>query len=308
MARQWCFLIHQIPPTPLYLRAQVRQRLSRVGAIALKKSVYVLPHTNTHLEDFQWIAEIITKGSGQAWIIGGHVLGGLRDDELVSAFQAARASDYARLRAESAALIARDPVAGLTKLRERVEAVRAIDFFPGPAGEEAERMLSDLTRKTRPPRPRRPGGVRLKAGRTWVTRADVGIDRIASAWLIRRHIDSSASFRFVDERRWTKATGEVAFDIVDGDYTHEGDRCTFETLVARFGIRNQAVSHLAEIVHDLDLKDDRFGRREAPGVQLLIDGLAAASRDDQHRVTRGVELFDELARALDRPRRKRSPR
>ncbi len=146
-------------------------------------------------------------------------------------------------------------------------------------------------------------------GKTWVTRAGVKIDRIASAWLIRRFIDPDAQIRFVNANRWGKSEDEIAFDIVGGDYSHEADRCTFETLVVRFGIRDRAVREIAEIVHDIDLKDGAFGRSDAPGIQILIQGLVSAHPSDEARLERCLALFDDLAHSFAghskaKPRRK----
>lgn len=308
MDGHWYFLIHQIPPRPLYLRAKVRQRLARVGAVALKNSVYVLPATDDALEDFQWIAEEVTNGGGQAWIVGERILGGADDQSLANAFRAARAAEYAELRTELAALQKRaagskaappaEIGAELARLRERWEAIRTIDFFDSPAGREVEAMIQRIVAKLDRTITRRARVPRQVKGKTWVTRKGIKIDRIASAWLIRRFIDPDARFRFVDATRWSMTEGELAFDIVGGDYSHEADRCTFETLVVRFGIRNRAVTEIAEIVHDVDVKDGKFGRAEAAGVQLMIQGLVAAHAGDTERLERGLALFDDLAQSF----------
>ena len=135
---------------------------------------------------------------------------------------------------------------------------------------------------------------------TWVTRRGVHVDRIASAWLIRRFIDAAARFRFADSHSPAASPGEVRFDTVGGEFTHEGDRCTFETLVARIGLADPAVSQIAEIVHDIDLKDAKFGRAEAAGIEQLIDGLVLAHADDLDRLDRGFALFDDLCESFRR--------
>ena len=301
-------LIHQIPPSPPYLRAKIRQRLARVGAVALKNSVYVLPASDDTLEDFQWIAEEVTTGGGQAWIVGEQILGGTDDLSLAGAFIAAREAEYAELRKELASLGKR--VAGtrapdaaesdlaILRLRERFHEIRSIDFFDAPAGREAEAMMQGITKKLDRTATRRRGVPKQIRGKTWVTRSGIKIDRIASAWLIRRFIDPDAGFRFVDASRWVKTEEEVAFDIVGGDYSHEADRCTFETLVSAFEVRDRAVSEIAQIVHDVDLKDGKFARAEAAGVQQLIQGIARAHPGDEERLERGLAFFDDLAQSF----------
>jgi len=134
-------------------------------------------------------------------------------------------------------------------------------------------------------------------GRTWVTRPNVKVDRIASAWFVRRFLDPKARFRFVDPAS-PRREGELRFDMVGGDYTHEGDRCTLETLVRRVGLPDRGVRAIGEIVHDLDLKDGKFARPEAAGVGALIEGLVARYEKDEDRIEHGLGLFDDLHEAL----------
>ena len=142
---------------------------------------------------------------------------------------------------------------------------------------------------------------RLRRGSTWVTREGVKVDRIASAWLIRRFIDPEARFKFVPARGYAAQPGEVRFDMYGGEYTHEGDRCTFETLVARFGLREPALRKIAEIVHDVDCKDDKFGRAEAGGLASMVQGIASGHSHDADRIARGSAAMDDLYAAFSRP-------
>ena len=135
-------------------------------------------------------------------------------------------------------------------------------------------------------------------GLTWVTRRDVYVDRIASAWLIRRFIDPKARFKFTGAKSYRPKRGEVRFDMFEAEYTHEGDRCTFETLLQRTGLRDRALRAIGEIVHDIDCKDEKFGRNEAPGVAALLKGLARVYPDDAVRLDRGAAAFDDLYASL----------
>ena len=129
---------------------------------------------------------------------------------------------------------------------------------------------------------------------TWVTRQGVFIDRIASAWLIRRFIDPQAEFSFVPARGYKPRPGDLRFDMYQGEYTHVGDRCTFETLLAEFGLDDKALAAIGEIVHDIDCKDDKFGREETAGVLAVVQGIANATKSDAERVERGAMVFDGL--------------
>ena len=141
-------------------------------------------------------------------------------------------------------------------------------------------------------------------GKTWVTRPGVKIDRMASAWFIRRFVDPKARFRFADPAA-PKKDGELRFDMVGGDFTHEEDRCTFETLIGRVGLPDKGVRAIAEIVHDLDLKDGKFARAEAAGVRMMLDGLMARTENDDERIERALVIFDDLHEALGSPKRRR---
>lgn len=294
-------LIHQIPPTPSSVRVKVWRRLQRLGAVAVKNSVYVLPAGDEAREDFEWVLREITDAGGDAVLCEATLAAGLTDEEVEDLFREARRADYARLAAEAHALAearaAADaegaPAPELEGLRRRLRETVALDFFGAPGRREAEAALAALE----PARQEAESGSDPAAelrGKTWVTRTDVHVDRIASAWLIRRFVDPDARFRFVSGRRHRPAEGEVRFDMYEGEFTHVGDRCTFEVLLDRLGLDDAALRALAEIVHDVDLKDGKFGRPEAPGVERLIDGIARALADDEARLARGAAMLDDL--------------
>jgi hypothetical protein len=298
----WYLLIHQLPPEPLYLRAKIRQRIARVGSVALKNAVYVLPRREDCLEDFQWIVEEAVAGGGEAYVCEAEFLGGKTEEALIHRFRAERDADYAALSEEirhwereaDGELPAR-----AARARKRLEEIHRIDFFDAPGRKEAEKRLAAFDAASRRPR-RRTGPERSSLkNRVWVTRRSIHVDRIASAWLIRRFVDSRARFRFADPKEPPRK-GEVRFDMVGGDFSHEGDRCTFETLIARTGLTDRALAEVGEIVHDIDLKDEKFGRSEAPGIERLITGLVLANPEDEARLERGLILFDELYQSFRR--------
>jgi len=233
---------------------------------------------------------------------------GLSDRALEATFVAAREADYEALAAEARALQsglgargkraaeARAQAEGaLVRLRRKLEGIHRIDFFPTPGRQAAERLIHSIETGLRPPAATEAGtGAHARVrGRTWVTRAGVQIDRIASAWLIRSFIDPEARFRFVrgDE---AIAPGELRFDMFEGEYGHEGERCTFETLLARFALDEPALRRVGEVVHDLDCKEARFGHAEAAGVAAMVQGIAAAHERDEDRLQSGLPLFEAL--------------
>jgi hypothetical protein len=139
-------------------------------------------------------------------------------------------------------------------------------------------------------------------GRIWVTRKGVHIDRIGSAWLVRRFVDPDARFKFVPARGYQPEPSEVRFDMFQAEFTHEGELCTFEVLVTRLGLDDPALRPIAEIIHDIDLKDEKYGRPEAAGIDRLVAGLAMGHRDDEDRLARGAAMFDDLYEYFRRKR------
>jgi hypothetical protein len=306
---RWLLLIHQLPPKPDYFRVKIWRRLQRVGAVAIKNSVYVLPGTDQAAEDFQWIRREIVGGGGEASVCRASFVDGLSDAQIEALFRAARDADYADVARQAEDLVrtvpvgrrlegpARAEVEGtLGRLRRRVVEIAAADFFGAGARQVAEGALGRIEARLRPPAPSRRkqgAGARPGAGRVWVTRRGVYVDRIASAWLIRRFVDPKARFRFVAPDHGP-APGEVRFDMFEAEYTHEGDRCTFETLATRFAPDDPALAAIGEMVHDIDCKDARFGRPETPGLERLIAGIARAHQRDEDRLERGAATFDAL--------------
>jgi hypothetical protein len=308
MPPRWLILIHRIPSRPLYLRAKMRQRLAGIGAIAVKNSVYLLPHGAEALEDLQWVAQEIVAGGGDAHLVAGDFVDGIANDAAIAQFRRERDADYAAL-ADEAKSALRGPQLALAyqRLTRRLDEIRAIDFFDAGAREKAEKAIGAI--EARLERTKQEEAKMLQAkpelrGKTWVTRPGVKVDRMASAWFIRRFVDPKARFRFADPSA-PKKDGEVRFDMVGGDFTHEEDRCTFETLVRRVGLPDKRVRAIAEMVHDLDLKDSKYGRAETAGVRMILDGVMARTDNDDERIERALHVFDDVYDALgSRKRRK----
>ncbi|MFN7943573.1 MAG: chromate resistance protein [Thermoanaerobaculia bacterium] len=310
--RRWLILLLQLPARPDYLRVRVARLLSALGAVALKNGVHALPAAPAARERLDWLAAEIAPEGGELTLVEGGLVDPRAEEELVGRFRARGESDWNAIRDEALALAtASDGGASSrrawNRLEERRRRVAEIDFFAAAGRAEAESALAALAALAESPAPGAAAatGVDLAAlrGRVWVTRPGVREDRIASAWLVRRFIDPRARFRFSGAAGRRRAA-ELRFDMAGGDFTHEGGRCTMEVLLDRLRIDDPAARALAEIVHDVDLGDDRFGRDETAGFAAAIRGLAATEPDDRRRLERGFALLDALYAALspDRPR------
>src|SRR5580704_13037400 len=260
----WLLLLHQLPAKPAYARVKVWRRLQALGAVTVKGAVYALP------------------ANAEAREVASRLADDLPDNAL----------------AEIASQTAR--------LRKQLDAVVAIDFFGADQREPAEGLVSGLEARLQqedkavaertdagPGAANAPAGLK---GRVWVTRQGVQIDRIASAWLIRRFVDDGARFKFVPGTGYAALPGELRFDMFEGEYTHRGDRCTFEVLLMEAGLDDPALAAIGEIIHDIDLKDGKYGREEAAGIRNLIAGIASNHHDDNQRLERGGAVFDDLYR------------
>jgi hypothetical protein len=186
-----------------------------------------------------------------------------------------------------------------------------MDFFGADRRVPLEGLLSELEERIAEPASAEASeasssdahALQNMRGRTWVTRQGVFVDRIASAWLIRRFIDADARFKFVPAKGYTPAPGELRFDMFEAEFTHQGDRCTFEVLLEQAGLDDPALRAIAEIVHDIDLKDAKYGRDEAAGIASLITGIARAHAHDEERLAQGVAVFENLYASFRNRRR-----
>ncbi|MEA2770209.1 MAG: hypothetical protein QOD93_3171 [Acetobacteraceae bacterium] len=309
---RWLLLIHQLPAKPAYFRVKIWRRLQGLGAVAVKNAVYALPANDQTQEDFEWLLKEIVEGGGEAMVCEARLIDGLSDQEVRALFNAARDEDYETV-AKEARLLADVPIAELTtapraeargkltKLKTRALEIVAIDFYGANGRETVDGLLAMLDATLReeplmklPSDDKTTFGTENFKGRTWVTRQGVHVDRIASAWLIRRFIDRDARFKFVRGKDYTPALSELRFDMFEAEFTHEGDRCTFEVLLARTGLEDAALRAIGDIVHDIDLKDGKFGREETSGIAHLIAGLTLATQGDDQRLARGAAVFDDL--------------
>src|SRR5690348_13398110 len=250
----WLLLLHQLPAKPAYARVKLWRRLQALGAVAVKNAVYALPAGSQAQEDFEWALKEITGAGGEGMIVEARLIDGLSDEAVRGLFNSAREADYRALAKEIRALEKEAAPAQVARLRAEAAKIAAIDFFGANGREDVEARLTALAKpETAPARAGRP--LVAGSGHVWVTRRQVHVDRIGSAWLIRRFIDPAATFKFVPAKGYKPRPGEVRFDMFEAEYTHEGDRCTFEVLLQKSGLDDPALTAISEIVHDIDLKD-----------------------------------------------------
>jgi hypothetical protein len=322
---RWLLLISSLPPTPSRHRVRVWRMLRKWGAIALRKSVYVLPYSKDHYEAFQWLAQEVQSVGGEATFLKVDQVENLPDEALIRRFREARREEYEALAAEAREALedldktprtrpgARlDPAgARLAELTARLEAIAEVDFFEAPGRATAARAVERLRRRLAAlgaPA----GGVEEAAplrldrgdyqGRLWVTRERPFIDRFASAWLIRRFIDPAARFGFIAADDQPPA-GAVPFDVHGALLGHRGEDCTFETLVKAFDLEADArLRYLAELVHEADLKDEKFAHTETRGLVFVLTALRRAIDDDHRLLEEGMTLFGRLYESLSEAR------
>ena len=306
--QRWLLLIHQLPTKPAYFRVKIWRRLQGIGAVAVKNTVYALPANAETQEDFEWLLKEIVEGGGEAMVCEARLVDGLSDGQVQALFDAARDEDYEALTKEARDLSAKldatvaqqedaEPLAQVRRLRKRLMEIVAIDFFGATGRLTAESLIAALEARIAEDNEmteEQPQAGTDLTGRVWVTRQGVHVDRIACAWLIRRFIDPGAVIRFVPGKGYVPQPDELRFDMFEGEITHEGDRCSFEVLLGRAGLTDPALQSIAEIVHDIDLKDGKFAREEATGIAHLIAGVAMANKDDEQRVAQGAPIFDNL--------------
>lgn len=323
-APRWLLLTHQLPSEPSNLRVRVWRKLQNLGAVAVKSSIYALPNRPAQREDFDWLRKEIVQSGGEATVFSADSVIDKDEQEMVKSFVQARDKDYAELVKSARAFNekvgtslngAHIKVEALERLEKDWAALQSerdrlvkIDFFSAPARRSAEQTLKaghallararSVSVRRAPEPPPRVSAKELK-GRVWVTRESPHIDRLATAWLVRRFVDPKARFKFVAAPYHRARAGEVRFDMPEAEFTHFGDWCTFETLIHRLGLAAPALAALAEIVHDIDLKDRKFSRPEASGLALAVRGLCRQYPEDQERLEAGVGFFEGIYSALD---------
>jgi hypothetical protein len=294
----WLLLVYRLPSNRASQRVEIWRKLQRYGALALRSSGHVLPESPANQEKLEWLATAIRNYRGEASVVRVQGFDDLSDEQLQKLFVEARARDYEALGRELKFFLARAsrPAGGLVRLRRRFQEIEAMNYFENPQRRKVEALL---TQADEDEKPRRAGGRSEKQyrNRIWMTRPRPGIDRVSSAWLIRRFIDPKARFVFGDNPAGKKDV--IPFDMfVAEGFGHRGDDCTFETLCKEFAIRDRKVKRIAQIIHDADLEDEKFGRAEGLGLNVTLKGWAAQDVADHELLRRGMELIEGLFSGL----------
>lgn len=312
---RWLLLLLQLPTRPAAARIKTWRRLQQLGSVAIKNSVYVLPNTAQAREDFEWLRAEVVAAKGQASIMVADALTAAEDDEIRSAFLKQRAVEYDALRGEIEKTLRglKSRAAGPPRLaaeralrsgRNELGRLDAMELIPVGARAKAVDALDRLERRLAPEDERTsvmPATTTSRdsfTARIWVTRPRPGVDRMSSAWLIQRFIDPNARFAFAAEPPPANDKKRVAFDMFGVGFGHLGDRCSFEVLCDHFGIADTAVRHIGKIVHDVDLKEDRYSMPEAPIVERMVEGLRATYADDDALLAHGMAMFAALYESL----------
>jgi len=311
--QRWLLLVHQLPSTDSNARVRTWRRLQQLGALPIKQAVYVLPDTAGAREDFEWLTAEIKGAGGDATVFVADHVDAWSEDALVEEFRRSRQEAYGSLAEEIEKALTRANSARLVEaFRQRLTAIERIDFFGSAGRDRVTGLLRQLGERARgskhaaAPAAGRHDAVDYR-GQLWITRPRPGVDRMSSAWLIRRFIDPDARFGFAPGREAVPPNA-IPFDMFGVEFGHQGRHCTFETLCAAFDIRQPGVERVAAIVHDVDLKDEQFGAPEAAAVVSIVEGLRLAHADDEALLDRGMSVFDALYRSFDQAARAGGPR
>jgi hypothetical protein len=297
-ASSWLLLLFSLPTNRNTERVAVWRRLKKMGAVQIKTSTYLLPDAPPQYEQFQWLAQQIRDYGGDSTLVRAQEIEGLNKEKVAAMFNDVRAKDYGQLRKALQGFIARrkkmdakERVSELARLTRQFREIRAVDFFDSPRGHDVAMLLR---RAEGPKRLRQVETLDVKQyqGKTWLTRPRPEIDRVGSAWLIARFIDRKPKFAFASTA--DAIPGAIPFDMLDAEFSHHGNYCTFETLIRRFAISDKSIAKIGEMIHDADLDDARFQRVEAVGIDRVLKGWAKEGLSDQEILRRGFECFDAL--------------
>ncbi|QWR77936.1 chromate resistance protein ChrB domain-containing protein [Candidatus Magnetomonas plexicatena] len=320
--RRWLLFFYTVSASPVNNRVKVWRRLAKAGAIQFKNSVYVLPFTEAHYEFFQWLLSEVDSVGGDGGFVVVEKFENIKDNDVIKLFDTVREGDYekhekhldeidrnfinAKMSSDSTCVNSFQKILErLNKLYSEFEEIKKIDFFNLYKTKTIEDRLNELKEAVifhlNPASSEKTRKIELRkiedfGGRRWVTRKKPYIDRLSSSWLIRRFIDKDAVIAFEDESKMdlSAASDTIYFDVVGGEFTHIGDDCTFEVLVKSFSIKDAAVKHIAELVHEIDMKDGKYRSVESAGVEKIISGMRKRVKTDEDLVNKATEIFDFL--------------
>ena len=299
----WLLLTFTLPGKRASKRVEVWRKLQRYGIVPLGNSGYLLPNSPVNEERFEWLATEIRKYEGDASVVHVESIDNISTPQLIARFSEARSQEYQDLISEIEKFLAipqyEQGAGRLARLRNRFQEIVDVDFFGSPLQKKVGRLLASADTKRSAKRVPQAAKINPQnyKNRTWVTRPRPGVDRSASAWLIRRFIDPKAQFTFAPEDK--VPDGAVPFDMFHAEgFGHRGDNCTFETLQKDFRIQDAKVKVIAEIIHDADISDEKFGRKEGLGIDHVLKGWARQGIPDTELLDRGMRLMEGLYYSL----------
>lgn len=314
----WLIFFYSVPSKPVSNRMRIWRRLSKIGAIQLKGAIYILPYNEETYESCQWLSSEVSSMRGEGSFVRVEKIETIKDNEIIELFNQQRGKDYRNIekRLDETERKINSVKKGtrtedykrlsdqINKLLKDFEETKKIDFFSSKFGLELEKRIRTMEAEFKSI-----SGANMKKQTTsvvrkkiedyqkkiWVTRKRPFVDRMASAWLIKRFIDKKASFDFINDKNIGKLNKDtVAFDIRDGEFTHIGDMCTFEVILKSFGLKNKTLTKISEIVHELDINDDRFKNLESKGLEEILSGIRKMAKIDADGLERGMAVFDML--------------
>ncbi len=318
----WLLFFYTVPAKPVGSRTKIWRKLSKIGAVKLKGTAYLLPYSDQHHEILQWLISELSSLGGEGALVRTDTVEPLGQSEIISLFDGQCAKLYHKLLEGFDALerkidilrqsdrtdSGKNLTGQLKKLQRKLHSVKKVDFFTSTFGVELENRMKSLTnefyqlasagkkRQSKADTMKTP--LRKKKdyqGKTWVTRKNPFVDRMASAWLIRKFIDNQAVFAFIDDKDLKPPGGGiVTFDIKNGDFTHTRDLCTLEILIISFDLGDRVPQHISNIVHNIDLQDDKYRSPEADGIEMILSGVRNSVATDSSALEKGMDLFEAL--------------
>ncbi|MHB8879886.1 MAG: chromate resistance protein ChrB domain-containing protein [Thermodesulfovibrionales bacterium] len=316
--QNWLLFFYSVPSKPVSNRMKIWRKLSKTGTMQLKGAVYILPMNEEHYEFFQWLVSEVSSMGGEAAFTRVEAIDSIKDEEIKALFNERQEGGYQAIGKSLDDLETRvnsiqkgSKTQGgqalseqLDKVRKNYEEALKTDFFLSKSGaalrsriDALNAVIKGLTGSVVKSKPAVVSSRKIEdyQGSVWVSRKRPFVDRMASAWLIKRFIDKNGTFKLVDEKDLAAAgQNHVTFDVSDGVFTHLGDLCTFEVLVKSFGLKDKAVRKIAEIVHDLDMKDDKYKSAEAKGLEDILTGIRMTAKDDTEALEKGMAVFEML--------------
>jgi len=314
----WLIFFYSVPSKPVNARMKIWRRLAKAGAVLIKGAVYVLPYNEENLELCQWLVSEVASMKGEGAFVSVDKIETMNEREIIELFNYQRGRDYSLIEKNMEGLERKissvrkgtetqDHKKLLDQLHKSLrefEEIRKIDFFSSRAGNDLKKKIKNIESEIK-----EISGFTVKKqsvvlthkriedyqGKTWVTRKKPFIDRIASAWLIRSFIDKKPVFEFIDEKQLERIDkGVIPFDIRGGEFTHLADLCTFEVFVRTFSIKERALKKIAELVHELDIKDEKYKNSETKGIEDILMGIRKTAKDDMEILEKGMTVFDML--------------